>query len=393
MKTKISIIHLSLLLIIVSYVSWRSHAAVDCNKAGRFPDPSDSNCQNYTLCVYVISNSSYIGYEYKCPTTSVFNPNTAKCTAPSNYVCGDPNTTQTPATTTTSTTTTPASTTTTPTPTTPTTTTPTSTTTTTTTTPTSTTTASPPASECTKAGRFPVDSDPNCKNYTLCVYDPSSKTYLAYKYTCPTISVFNPNTAKCTDPSIYKCGSTTPPSNSKPTTTSVPSTTPAVSSTTTTPTTKSSSSECSAAGRFPVADDKCQKYILCVYDLPNKKYIKYEYKCPTTSVFNPNTAKCTTPENYECNGDTTKPASTNTPDTTTPEVTTPEATTPEASTPVPEEAVVCTDNEYVADPNSKDCTGYLLCLEAGAVPIPEKCEIGAYNPATTYCELDYVCPN
>jgi hypothetical protein len=58
-----------------------------CTAIGRFP-VSDSNCRNYTMCVQNTANNSlYIAYNYVCPTTSVFNPNTRQCTAADNYDC------------------------------------------------------------------------------------------------------------------------------------------------------------------------------------------------------------------------------------------------------------------------------------------------------------------
>lgn len=81
-------------------------AQVNCadTGAGRFPDESDTNCKNYTLCVMNTATNQFIAYNYTCPTTSVFNPKTSQCTT--NYNCEASNSTTTTTTTATSTTTT-----------------------------------------------------------------------------------------------------------------------------------------------------------------------------------------------------------------------------------------------------------------------------------------------
>lgn len=84
----------------------QADAQVNCadTGAGRFPDESDTSCKNYTLCVLNTATNQFLAYNYTCPTTSVFNPNTSQCTT--NYNCEASNSTTTTTTTATSTTTT-----------------------------------------------------------------------------------------------------------------------------------------------------------------------------------------------------------------------------------------------------------------------------------------------
>ncbi|XP_053600388.1 nuclear pore complex protein DDB_G0274915-like [Plodia interpunctella] len=189
---------------------------------------------------------------------------------------------------------------------------------------------------CTAAGRFADTSDTTCQNYTLCVYNNSTGTYLAYNYTCPTTSVFSPTISQCTASSNYVCNntSTTSSTNSASVCTADgyfadPSSTNCSSyiecveingayteTTYTCPTdtyfnpnttlcesdyncTTTSTFNCTAAGRFAdTTDTTCQAYFFCVYDSSTTSYIQYNYTCPSTSLFNPNTALCTA--SYTC---------------------------------------------------------------------------------------------
>ncbi|XP_047989732.1 uncharacterized protein LOC125229015 [Leguminivora glycinivorella] len=192
--------------------AWQAHAAVNCTSPGRFADPADTTCQNYTYCVYDTSTSTYLSYNYVCPSTSVFNPNTAQCTASTNYVCSVTNTT---------------------------------------------------TSVCTADGYIADPSSTDCSTYIECVE--INGTFVETTYTCPNTTYYNPNTTLCE--SDYNCTTT-------------------------------STFTCTAAGRFAnTTDTTCQTYIYCVL-VSNGTYLEYDYTCPTTSVFNPNTAQCTT--SYTC---------------------------------------------------------------------------------------------
>ncbi|XP_050362734.1 uncharacterized protein LOC126781746 [Nymphalis io] len=199
-------------VILVLCLAWQVNAQVNCTTtgAGRFAEPNDATCKNYTLCVAVnTAAGQYLSYNYVCPTTSLFNPATSQCTT--NYVCNF----TAPADTTTSACTAegfisdPAS-----------------------------TNCSsyiqclaengaftefpitcPPGSfynpnstlcetdyvcgfACNAAGRFADPAVTTCKNYYLCVLA-ANGTYAEYLYTCPSTSVFNPNTNVCT--TSYTC--------------------------------------------------------------------------------------------------------------------------------------------------------------------------------------------
>ncbi|KAJ0179468.1 hypothetical protein K1T71_005180 [Dendrolimus kikuchii] len=211
------------IVILVLACSWQASAAYNCTSAGRYADPDDTTCQIYYLCVYDSSTDTFLSYEYECPTTSVFNPNSAKCTDSSNYTCNvtssnstssnssvctsdgyvadpdstnctsyiecvevngtyiettytcpnstyfDPNTTlcESDYNCTTD-------------------------------------DSDSDTFTCTSAGRFANSDDSTCKTYYLCT-ELSNGTYVAYNYTCPSTSVFNPSSQVCT--TSYTCGS------------------------------------------------------------------------------------------------------------------------------------------------------------------------------------------
>lgn len=196
-------------------MAWKAHAQVTCTAAGRFADPADTTCQNYTLCVYVSTNASFISYNYVCPSTSVFNPNSAQCTSSISYTCNV---------TTANTTTT---------------------------------------SVCTADGYIADPSSSNCSAYIECVDLYGNGTYSETTLDCPSGTYFDPNTTFCE--STYAC---------------------------------SSSFTCSTAGRFAnTADTTCQSYYYCVLT-STETFVQYNYTCPTTSVFSPTAALCTT--SYTC---------------------------------------------------------------------------------------------
>lgn len=191
-------------------VGWQVYTqSTTCTASGRFA-VSGTNCKNYTYCVYVSSNGSYVAYNYVCPTTSVFNPNLRQCTT--NYICTDNSTSTTNSS--------------------------------------SVCTAdgyfaNPNVTDCssyiecveingtytetvyvcptdtyydpsttfceadytcayncTAAGRFANTSDTTCKTYYFCVLA-SNGTYVSYEYTCPSTSVFSPTASVCT--TSYTC--------------------------------------------------------------------------------------------------------------------------------------------------------------------------------------------
>ncbi|KAG6450727.1 probable endochitinase [Manduca sexta] len=217
---------LGLTVFFVLCTIWQVNAAVNCTAtgAGRFTDGTDPTCQNYTYCVFVSSNSSYLAYNYVCPSTSVFNPASAKCTASTNYVCN----VTTPA---------PANT-----------------------------------SVCTADGFVADPNAVNCSSYIQCVQ--INGTFDETTFTCPANTFYDPNTTLCD--SNYTCTTNTPPA----------------ANTTTAPFT------CSTVGRFAnSADTACKTYYYCVL-ANNGTFVQYNYTCPTTSVFSPTSRLCTT--SYTC---------------------------------------------------------------------------------------------
>ncbi|CAH1635317.1 unnamed protein product [Spodoptera littoralis] len=149
-----------IVVFMLSVCAWQAHAVVNCTAtgAGRQADPADTTCKNYTLCVYVSSNNSYVSYNYVCPTTSLFSPTLAQCTT--TYTC--------PATTTNTTNTT--------------------------------------TSVCTADGFIADPNSSNCSSYIECVNINGS--YVETTYTCPATTLYNPNTTLCD--ASYNCTTTTP---------------------------------------------------------------------------------------------------------------------------------------------------------------------------------------
>ncbi|XP_075972439.1 uncharacterized protein LOC142974161 [Anticarsia gemmatalis] len=194
--------------------AWQAHAAVNCTAAGRFADPADTTCQNYTLCVYSSTTASFLAYNYVCPTTSVFSPTLSQCTASTNYVCNVTTTTTT-------------------------------------------------TSVCTADGFIADSTSTDCSTYIQCVQ--INGTYTETTLTCPTNTFYNPTTTFCE--ADYNCTTTT-------------------------------TFSCSTAGRFAdTTDTTCQNYFYCVL-LSTGTFTQYNYTCPSTSLFNPTTAQCTS--TYTC---------------------------------------------------------------------------------------------
>ncbi|XP_023938221.2 uncharacterized protein LOC112046010 [Bicyclus anynana] len=192
----------SIVVFLVLCFTWQVKGAVTCAANGRYPDPVDTTCKNYTLCV-ALTNGSFIGYNYVCPTTSLFNPALAQCTT--NYICNVTSSVCTtegffedPSSTTCSTFiscvnvsgtfvqttyTCPSD-----------------------------TFYNPVTTlceadyvctaTCTAPGRFANTTDTTCKSYFLCV-TANNGTIAQYPYTCPSVSVFSPTTRLCT--TSYTC--------------------------------------------------------------------------------------------------------------------------------------------------------------------------------------------
>ncbi|XP_045520925.1 uncharacterized protein LOC123712044 [Pieris brassicae] len=131
-------------------VVWQVHGAVNCTSAGRYADPNDTTCKNYSLCILTTGNT-FISYDYTCPTTSLFSPISRTCTT--NYVCNTTNTTTT--------------------------------------------------STCTIDGFVANPSSIDCTSYIQCVQ--INGTFIETVLSCPNGTFYNPNTTLCD--ASYTCSS------------------------------------------------------------------------------------------------------------------------------------------------------------------------------------------
>lgn len=202
-------------------ISWEAHAAINCTETGvgRFADPDDTTCKNYTHCIYSTYTKTYTATDYVCSGTSLFNPNTSSCTVSSDFVCNVTDTidTETESSVCTAngffvdlnttdcssyiecididgtfletTYTCPDDTYYNP----------------TTTLCDSDYVCTTATFSCTTAGRFANTSDSTCQSYYFCVLS-TDGSYLQYNYTCPASSVFSPTAKVCT--TSYTCTST-----------------------------------------------------------------------------------------------------------------------------------------------------------------------------------------
>ncbi|XP_026326529.1 uncharacterized protein LOC113235148 [Hyposmocoma kahamanoa] len=193
---------------------WQVQAEVNCTRtgAGRFTDGTDATCKNYTLCIFNSVTNTYISYNYTCPTSSLFNPATAQCS--NDYICNATNNTTS-------------------------------------------------SSVCTEEGFVADPTSTNCTGYMLCVN--VDGVLQEIPDTCPDSSFYDPETTLCVND--YNC--------------TIPDFT------------------CTAEGRFAnTTDTTCKTYYMCVLLSTNNTYVEYRYTCPSTSVFNPTAKICTT--SYNC---------------------------------------------------------------------------------------------
>ncbi|XP_026747350.1 uncharacterized protein LOC113508481 [Trichoplusia ni] len=193
--------------------TWQANAAVNCTAtgAGRHPDLADTTCKNYTLCIYVKASNTYLSYNTICPSITVFDPRISRCTSPENFECKVTPEIKSP---------------------------------------------------CTTEGFIPDPNTNNCSSYIECIE--INGNFSEWKYDCPKKTYYNPKTTFC-EPD-YSCTEKT--------------------------------FNCTKAGR--VADENdytCKRYYYCV-ELANGSFAQYNYTCPSTSLFNPNTKLCTA--KYQC---------------------------------------------------------------------------------------------
>ncbi|KAJ8725148.1 hypothetical protein PYW07_016106 [Mythimna separata] len=193
-----------------------AQATINCRDTGpgRFADPADGTCKKYTLCIYVRETNLYISYKAACPSVSVFDPTTAKCTSPQQYICKNRNGV----------------------------------------------TSTPQFKICTYEGFIADPEYKNCSTYIQCVNIFGGFTQL--RQNCPNNSYFNPITTLCE--SNYKCRKFS----------------------------------CVLPGRTAdTTDPTCSRYYYCVL-LNNGTFAQYDYSCTNDWKFDPSSKLCT--PNYVC---------------------------------------------------------------------------------------------
>lgn len=112
----------------------------------------DVTCQYY----YYQCNSTSPIQIYKCPDSTIFDPNRKACVLPTQYACIK--------------------------------------------------TTTPNPDQCLSAGRFPI-VDPTCKQYYLCYW--STNGYVKRIHRCPNQTIFDPARQLCVLRTAYVCGGTT----------------------------------------------------------------------------------------------------------------------------------------------------------------------------------------
>ncbi|XP_058442735.1 uncharacterized protein LOC131425137 [Malaya genurostris] len=183
--------------------------------------------------------------------------------------------------------------------------------------------------KCTGSGSYPNKNSHDCTTYYLCLTGLDGFLF-AVIIGCPELKIFSWDTRTCVSASSYICPNQTPPSTKVPEIT-MPTTTIPISSTTIFLTTSPSESitttwattstlfqttsiaysstsisspsypeqnMCKSAGRYPnLEQPDCQSYNYCI-QTANGNFLKYTFKCPAKSFFDPVKQSCST--NYEC---------------------------------------------------------------------------------------------
>lgn len=229
-----------------------------CPSTGRYPNPESLDCRSYYSCALTDDNE-LIAMALNCPASSIFNWDGNKCVSAASYTCPNAVISTTTSTTTTSTTTTEP-----------------------TTTPEPTTTAEPEIGpghfSCQVSGRFPDPDQADCQTYKYCLQT-AVNTFQEYTFRCPAGSKFSPTESRCSVGYVCQRAEQTT------TTTEAPTTNPAA------------QFVCNAEGRF--ADpESCSQYTFCARSADGG-ILKYVFKCPPNSGFNPNENRCSA--SYVCN--------------------------------------------------------------------------------------------
>lgn len=131
-----------------------------CNRVGRQPDPSQTDCKKYKYCLLTATNE-FLEYTFNCPAGTYFDPTSFICSI--SYICPSQQTTSTKA------------------------------------------IAEPTLATpfvCTTNGRFSDPLSSSCAAYIMCLVTATGDV-LQYNFECPSGYRFNPNEAKCV--SDYVC--------------------------------------------------------------------------------------------------------------------------------------------------------------------------------------------
>ncbi|EAT33923.1 AAEL013812-PA [Aedes aegypti] len=217
-----------------------------CPSAGRFPDPTSTDCKRYYLCTGT-AEGTYEAVLTQCPTTTLFSVENKRCVLSSQYQCpiNIPSTEPIDLTTTEAaiSTTVPSTTT--------------------------------EKFVCRGVGRHPDTSQTDCSKYKYCLLTATNE-FLEYTFYCPAGTYFDPTDLRCS--MSYSC----PP---KVITTLAEPTTP-------------KPFTCATGGRFSDSSSAgCEAYVMCLVTATGD-ILQYNFKCPSGSRFDPKQAKCET--NYKC---------------------------------------------------------------------------------------------
>lgn len=127
---------------------------------------------------------------------------------------------------------------------------------------------------CTARGRFPNNTNPDCRGYTMCLPGAGNATFTKYDLQCPEQTVYSHLESQCTNVTSYQC---LPGYN------------------------------CTQEGDYPdLSSTDCKSYISCFKDL-NSTLAARLIDCPTHTVFSSLNKTCVNETLYKCNSVTENP--------------------------------------------------------------------------------------
>ncbi|XP_060525050.1 mucin-2-like [Cylas formicarius] len=326
-----------------------------CFANGRFINPNDASCLSYYYC-YELSSSWYKSVLYECAAGSLFNNATGACEAGYQCPCNDLLTTETTVAPTSEA-------------------------------PTITPSACPVNEaltpfNCTENGRFSNPNDSSCSSYYYC-YKLRSGSFSQMLYTCPSGSLFNPESQGCDTQYSCPCGTTTE-------VTSTPTTIEPCDYSPSNPT-----FVCEQNGRYPSPNDtSCASYYFC-YKLSSGSFSQTLYTCPTGSLFNPDLGGCDAQFRCPCSSSattTTAAAPTETSTSSALETTT---TTSTCTADVSTVTFTCSENGRFLNPADLYCESYIYCYKLSSGSFVQQtytCPSGTFfSPASQGCSSDNTC--